>query len=63
MRGLAIVEGSTDEWRSTHRPVAPSSSRAAAYRRLASVILRLDAASLTGDLRAERLARNRAQAA
>jgi hypothetical protein len=62
MRGLAIVEGSTDERRSTYRPVAPSSSRAAACRRVASVILRLDAAGLTCDLRAERLARTRAQA-
>jgi hypothetical protein len=54
-RSLAILERSSSEPRNL-RLEAPEGSRDAAYRHLATVILRLDVASLGSTLRAGRMA-------
>jgi len=64
-RGLAIVGRSSDGRPRSYRlePRSRSGGRDAAYRRLATVILRLDVTSLGAELRAARLGLGLARAA
>jgi hypothetical protein len=57
-RGLAIVTRSANGQPRTLRLAPVPASRDAAYRRLATAILRLDVATLGAELRSQRLERN-----
>ena len=61
--GLAIVACSPTGRPRTFRLERPSQSSDAAYRRLASAIVRLDVASLATELRTKRLGLNQPRAA